>query len=108
MSGPFWGVRGGRVGVVCRRVSLCGRCKAGTEQAHGVDQQLPENGQRFGRKVSSAAVEPDLHGGLAAGDDGTGKSPEIQLNHLVGRMVDRPLAGGGDDLLGAVVPGLEF
>src|SRR5919112_537402 len=102
MSGPFWGVRGGK--GVGGGVFLRGSCKAGTKQAHGIDQQLSEDGQGFGRKVSSATVEPDFHGGFAAGDDGTGKSPEIQLVHLVSRMVDPPLAGRGNDLLGAVVP----
>src|SRR6478735_11054464 len=112
MSGPFCvagGGFGGRLLRIRRRP-----CEARTEQAHRIDEQLAEDGQRLGGEVRSAAAEPDVHGRLAAGDDRAGEGPDVELvlvpagSLLSAGVLFRSgdprgtLAGGGNDLLGAV------
>ncbi len=82
--------------------------EAGAQVAHGIDQQLAEDGQRGGGEVGAAPGEPDVHGGLAAGDDGTGQGAQVELVDGGARGSGEALAGGVDDLLGAVVPGFQF
>ena len=59
-----------------------------------------------GGEGSAAPEEPDVHGGFAAGDDGTGQGAEVQLVEL--DAVAEALAGRGNDLDGAVVPGFQL
>ena len=70
----------------CRRVGGLGGWRrgvgageSGAQQAHGIDQELAQDGQGFRGEGAAAAGEPDVHGGFAAGDDGAGQGAEVQF-----------------------------
>ena len=64
--------------------------------------------KRLGGEVGAAPGEPDVHGGLAAGDDGTGQCAEVELVEFGAGGSGEAFPGRFDDLLGAVVPGFKF
>ena len=74
------------------RVRAGARGETGAEQGHGVDQEVPELGEGRGGEVRAAAGEPDLHGGLAAGNHGPRQGAEVELVHCA--RCCRPRARG--------------
>ena len=121
---PFCGVVGGVFsGRFLRRRTRCGSCETGSEQAHRIDEQLAQDRQRPGGEVWSAAAEPHVHRSFAAGDDRACEGTDVELvcfspgaRVSPGAAAPAPpaatlwgtLAGSSNNLLGAVVPGLEL